>query len=66
MKVFCILSVFAIVQMIIFAQYNGLDYLGDKISFYSKYSFGNMGFSGSICAKTVINWEDVNNSLLIL
>ena len=66
MKMFCVLSVFAIIQMIVFSQYKGLDYLGDKISFYAKYSFGNMGFSGSICGKSVINWEDPQSSKLIL
>ena len=48
-KVFSVLSLLAIIQMIIFGTYDGLDYLGDKVSFYAKYSFGNFGFSGSIC-----------------
>ena len=63
---FFVLSIFAIIQMSIFGSYDGLDYLGDKIRFYAKYSFGNFGFSGSICGKSVINWDDPLSSKLIL
>ena len=44
--------------MIIFGSFGGLDYLGDNLSFSAKYSFGNIGFSSSICSKYIINWSD--------
>ena len=65
-KVFSVLSLLAIIQMSIFGSYDGLDYLGDKIRFYAKYSFGNFGFSGSMCSRSVINWDDPLSSKLIL
>lgn len=55
--VFSVLSLLAIPQMFIMGSFGGLDYLGDNLSFYAKYSFGNMGFSGSICSKSIINFE---------
>ena len=44
--------------MIIMGSFGGLDYLKDNLSFSAKYSFGNMGFSSSICSKYIINWSD--------
>ena len=43
--------------MIIYSTFGGLDYLGDKVSFYADVSFGNMGFSGAICGKHVLDLE---------
>ena len=35
MYIFAILSFFAVIQMIIFSSFNGMDYLGDIVSFYA-------------------------------
>ena len=50
-KVFCWLSLMAIVQMIIFGSFNGLEYLGDSVSTSASVSFGSIGFSGSVCGR---------------
>ena len=45
--------------MIIFSQMDGLGFLGDdKVSFYAKTSFGNMGFASSVCSRTIIDWRN--------
>ena len=56
MRIFAVLSIFAAIQMGIMYSYNGLDYLGDKVSILAKLSLGNKGFSSSICSKGIINW----------
>lgn len=55
---FAILSVFAVVQMVILGSFEGLDFLGDKVSFYATTSFGNIGFSQSICGNNIIEWHN--------
>ena len=54
---FCLLSVFAIVQMLVLYTYDGLSYL-DTISFYALTSLGNIGFSSSICARHIMDWDN--------
>ena len=66
-KVFTVLSVFAIAQMFIYKKFGGLNYLeryeeafdyrNPDLSSYTKYSFGMMGFSKNICAKVPIQWS---------
>ena len=55
-RVFCWLSVLATIQIIIFANFTGLDFLGAEVSDYAKISFGNIGFSRSICGMSLIDW----------
>lgn len=52
--------------MIIFGSFNGLDYLGDKVSFYASTSFGNIGFSQAICGNNIIEWHGVEDVQLLL
>ena len=56
-QIFCVLSLFAIAQMIIFKQFGGLEYLDETVSWNTLHSFGNMGFSSSICSRAVIFWD---------
>ena len=56
-RIFALLSIIAIIQMIVFAHMDGLDFLGyDKVSFYARTSFGNMGYASSLCSHTIIDW----------
>ena len=45
----------AIAQMYIYKSFDGLGYLS-YLSFFSSISFGNMGFSTSVCRKKPIHW----------
>ena len=56
-KLFILLTLISIVQMIIFSTYNGLDHLGDQVTISAKLSFGNVGFPTSTCAMNTINWS---------
>ena len=44
-------------------SFGGLDYMGDRVSIFAKYSFGNMGFSGSICGMNVVFWDSPTSNL---
>lgn len=57
-RIFCWLSVLATIQIIIFANFKGLNYVGAELSGYVEISFGNIGFSKSTCGMTLINWKD--------
>ena len=59
MWLFAFLSIFALIQMIIFFVFGGLNYLDDDyVHINARLSFGNMGFAGVICGKNVISWEN--------
>ena len=51
--VFFKLAFIAIVQCIIYYSFNGLGHLS-SLSFYTKFSFGMMGFAGNNCGKSII------------
>ena len=61
--IFLKLSVVAIIQMIIYRSFDGLGHLSST-SFYTRFSFGMMGFAGNNCGKSIIyfdndlSWED--------
>ena len=60
MTLFSLMSVFAFVQMILFAHFKGLSFLeGDIIplSMYSTTSMGNMGFSKSVCVRAPLSFH---------
>ena len=58
--VFIVLSVFAVIQMFIFAHYGGVSFLpSDVMTAYVKYSFGNMGFSKATCGVAPIEYIDL-------
>ena len=46
--------------MIIMNGFDGLDYLGDSVSFAAKVSFGSMGFAQSLCSREIIDWNASN------
>ena len=52
------LSIAAIVQMRIYSSFEGLSVLGEFVTPIARNSFGNIGFSGPVCSKIPINWED--------
>ena len=52
--------------MAIMGSYDGLDYLGDTISWFTKVSLGNMGFSTSICSKGIIDWNDSDSEMALM
>lgn len=53
---FGFLSVIAIAQMFIYKRFGGLNSLGEYVVPSAQYSFGNMGFSSTTCAKMPIDW----------
>ena len=53
-----VLSIAAIVQMRIYSSFEGLSILGEYVTPTAQNSFGNIGFSGPVCSKTPINWDD--------
>ena len=58
MWVYLKLSFFAIIQMIIYRSFDGLGHLDSSTSLYTKFSFGNMGFAGNTCGKSIIYYDD--------
>ena len=48
-SMFGILSLLAVVQMIIYGQFDGLAFL--NVDFFVKTSLGNMGYSTAVCSK---------------
>ena len=53
---FGLLSLISFAQMYIYKSYGGLNSLGEYVVPSAQYSFGNMGFSSSTCAKMPIDW----------
>ena len=62
LKIFAVISLLAISQMLIYKNVGGLDYL-TELSDYSRYSFGNMGFSGNSCGKMPVLWHNDKTKL---
>jgi hypothetical protein len=62
LKIFAVISLLAITQMLIYKSVGGLDYL-TELSDYSRYSFGNMGFSGNSCGKMPVLWHNDKTKL---
>ena len=56
-KLFCILSIFAVVQMGLFYSIGGLGNLKTDVGLYARTSFGNMGFAKTVCMKQIINYD---------
>ena len=54
-RLFCGLSVLAILQLLIYNYFDGHNYTSKETN-YTKISFGNMGYSGSICGTNFIDW----------
>ena len=62
-KLFFFLSVLASIQMLIYASFNGLDYL-PKVNTLAHISFGNIGFSDNDCGKSLIMWDEFESTTL--
>ena len=41
----------------IFSSFGGMDTFGEFVTSTASYSFGNMGFSSTVCGKMPIDWE---------
>lgn len=54
MKLFCVLSVMATLQMILFGSVDGLGHINEKLEMYVPVSFANMGFPKPICTKEIL------------
>ena len=61
-----VLSIAAIVQMRIYSSFKGLSILGEFVTPTAYNSFGNIGFSGPVCSKTPINWDDEKDTKLVI
>ena len=61
-KLFCLLTVISIPQMLIYSYFNGYNYRLDD-TLYTRLSFGNMGQSSSNCGKNFINWDESQTRL---
>ena len=58
MKLFLVLSIFALIQMMLYYSVGGYSNLPDgTVDFSFLASFGNMGFSSIICTKKLIYWH---------
>lgn len=55
--IFFILSIGAMIQINRYSSFNGLDHLGVYVTSTASRSFGNIGFSGSMCARMPIDWD---------
>ena len=66
MKIFFVLSICAGIQMGIMYSFDGLGYLGTKISSFAKVSMGNMGFSMSTCSKAIVEWNKRGEELALM
>ena len=64
-KSFLVLALLATIQMIIMGGFDGLDYLGESVSFAAKVSFGNMGFAQFLCSREIIDWNASNPMLRV-
>jgi len=62
MKMFCVLSLLAIPQMILFYSFGGLRNVGD-VGLYVETSMGNIGFSTSDCSKAPIYFMEESTPL---
>ena len=57
MKLFAIMSGFAVLQMIVFLIVGGVR-KGFTFGILVQASFGNMGFAGMFCAKNEVQWTE--------
>ena len=62
-KLFLILSIFAVVQMCVFRAFGGLSFM-EGLPLYAKYSFGNMGFTKAICGKSPIQNAEIDEGTI--
>ena len=59
---FAFLSICAFFQMLIFGSFDGLDFMPEEVlTLALKSSFGNMGFSKSICGKSSVQYDEVTS-----
>ena len=54
-RLFCGLSILAILQLLIYNYFDGHNYTAKETN-YTKISFGNMGYSGNTCGTNFIDW----------
>ena len=55
-KLFCVLSLFTIPQLLIYNYFDGYNWTTQE-SLFEQLSFGNMGYSGNYCGMKFINWD---------
>lgn len=55
---FIIFSALAFWQMSIFKQFDGLGNIPDFVMMPAENSIGNIGYSGTVCSKMPIDWQD--------
>ena len=46
-------------------SFDGLDHI-KELTFYAKYSFGNMGFSAPLCSKIMIDWSRPTDDIKLM
>ena len=56
-KLFCMLTLLACIQMALFMHVGGLSLTNNETSSLHLFSFGNMGFSKAICAKSLVDFN---------
>ena len=54
---FFFLTICSCFQMMIYKSYGGMDSFGEFVTLTASVSFGNMGFSSTVCAKMPIDWQ---------
>ena len=54
-QIFAILAICALLQMIIFRSFSGLDSF-QSLAATVNWSFGSMGFAQNLCSKAMLNW----------
>ena len=56
-QLFCVLTLLAIPQMLIYRYFNGYNYTTTE-PIYASLSFGAMGYTSNNCGTNFINWSD--------
>lgn len=55
-KLFCILSIIVIPQIMIYHYFDGYNWASET-SLYQTLSFGNMGYTSNYCGRNFIDWS---------
>ena len=59
---FAFLSLIALIQMVVYFAFGGLSYMeGEALHYFTRISFGNIGFASTICGKNIISLEPTTN-----
>ena len=61
-KLFCLMTIYVIPQMVVYGYFGGFNWTTDA-NLFEKLSFGNMGFSGNYCGMRFISWDHPTTSI---